>query len=119
MKKYAIWRNIILMLLFFIGIVGADIGFYTFLRIAVFIGLGVFGTMFSWLSYLHDSNIGDFNMAMLIAETIIVILFNPFAPFYLDSDTWVIIDVACLIFLIIKTIKTSREKDEENQNAKD
>jgi hypothetical protein len=111
MKKYAIWRNIILMLLFFIGIVGADIGFYTFLRIAVFIGLGVFGTMFSWLSYLHDSNIGDFNMAMLIAETIIVILFNPFAPIYLDRDVWVIIDVVCVLFLIIKTIKTAREKD--------
>jgi hypothetical protein len=50
-------------------------------------------------------------MAMLIAETLIVILFNPFAPIYLDRDIWVIIDAVCLLFLIIKTIKTAREKD--------
>ena len=70
-------------LLFSIG--DLPYGFYTFMRIVVPI-LSVIYLFFAFL--LTD----EFNL-MMIPNILIVILWNPLIPVYLDKETWVIIDV--------------------------
>lgn len=84
-------------LLLLIAVLNLPIGYYTFLRIAVFIGAVIVVISFknSRVSYWH------------IIFGLIAILFNPFLPIYLHSKlTWTFIDIVCGLLFIIKALTT-------------
>ena len=66
-------------------------GYYQLLRWVV-LGIG------AYLGYLSIKK-EDITWAIIMG--IIVIAFNPFFPFYLDKEVWIIIDfIASILFLI-------------------
>lgn len=66
-------------------------GYYQLLRWVV-LGIG------AYLGYL---SVKKENIAWAIIIGIVAIIFNPFFPFYLDKEVWIIIDfIASILFLI-------------------
>ena len=70
-------------------------GYYQLLRIVVTISSGI-----SAYNAYEDNNQG-----LSIAFALVLILFNPIAPIYLDKGTWVIIDIIVGIFFGINGFK--------------
>lgn len=83
-SKFFILPIVISAILFF-SIGELPYGFYTFMRIVVPI-LSVIYLFFAF------NKTDEFNL-MMIPNILIVILWNPIFPVYLDKETWVIIDV--------------------------
>ena len=77
----------------FVSIAELPYGFYTFMRIVVPLLSGIY-LIFAFL--LTDG----FNL-MHIPNILIVILWNPILPIYLDKETWVVIDAIAGISQII------------------
>ncbi len=87
------WIAWILGALLLVAIARLPIGYYAFLRLAVFIG----GVVLVWQAWQAQRQLGG--AAILVAG--IALLFNPIAPvhFY-DKSTWQVIDLACGLFFL-------------------
>ncbi len=87
------WIAWILGALLLAAIARLPIGYYSFLRLAVFAG----GAVLVWQAWQAQRQLGV--AAMLVA--LIALLFNPIVPvhFY-DKGTWQVIDLACGIFFL-------------------
>lgn len=83
MPKFFILPLVIATILF-ISIAELPYGFYTIMRIAV--------PLLSAIYLLFAYFAKDKFSLMLIPNIIIVILWNPIFPIYLDKETWVVID---------------------------
>lgn len=68
----------------FISIAELPYGFYTFMRIVV----PILSVIYLFFAYIVEEKFS----LMLIPNIIIVILWNPIFPVYLDKETWVFID---------------------------
>lgn len=102
-KLFRITKNhyplIIISMLLFIGVLNLPYGYYTFLRIVVFISS-------LYLAYKYHKNKLELWLWVFL---IIAILFNPIIPIYLSKTTWVYLDimVGCLFLLPIKHFKST------------
>ena len=84
---------ILIAILLFIGIASLPVGYYTFLRIAVFI-VSIIG--------LYKEYQGEIDF-WIIGLGLFGILFNPIIPIYIhDKSAWAIIDGIAGVFFIIK-----------------
>lgn len=69
------------------------IGYYSFLRLAIFIG----GVVLVWQAWEVQRQLGG---APLIVA-LIALLFNPIVPIHFyDKSTWQVIDLACGLFFL-------------------
>jgi hypothetical protein len=84
---------LIISAILFVSIADLPYGFYTVMRIVV----PFLSALYSILTYMLKD---EFSF-MLIPNILIVILWNPILPVYLDKETWVIIDVIAGISQII------------------
>lgn len=107
--KFCIGMCLLLAVLFSVGIADLDYGYYVFLRIFTFVALAII--IFAY-SLDHDSFLNLVNIVFLV----IMILFNPFFPIYLDKELWVILDIVsavCMIgigiYVLVKDIKSNDE----------
>ena len=90
--------------LLFIALVDLPIGYYTFLRIVVTIG--AIGAIIS-----ETENGINF---WVITFGIIVILFNPIIPIYLnDKYAWMPIDIITAVLFLIKSFTLNKQKKDE------
>lgn len=87
--KICSFISLILTVLFFISIFDLPYGFYTFMRILVFILSVIF-------IFLYYSERGYFS-STLIPVIIIGTLWNPIIPIYLTKDIWVVLDIIAAI----------------------
>lgn len=72
------------------------IGYYTFLRIIIFI---------SAIIVIYSEYEGEIT-GWILAFGIIAILFNPIIPIYLhEKSTWAIIDIAAALLFVVKGSK--------------
>lgn len=89
MKKNIITIIAVIMLLLAIPSIW-PYGYYQLLR-WIILGIG------AYLGYL---SIKKENITWAIIMSIIAITFNPFFPFYLDKEVWIVIDfIASILFL--------------------
>lgn len=87
-----IWICFIPAVLLIIGMADLPIGYYTFLRIVVFITSCI-------LAYAHYSQENKLSFGAVLFG-LIALLFNPLLPVYLnDKDTWAALDmISAIIF---------------------
>lgn len=104
--------------LYCIAIADLEYGYYTFIRIASFVGIPVLAFLWFLIS-------DKFLTPVMIIPAIIFILFNPVLPIYLDKDTWVVLDAICAICLIVlaayvwftkRNIDDGKNEDGSNEN---
>ena len=76
-----------------ISIAELPYGFYTFMRIVV----PILSVIYLFLAYMYEEKFS----LMLIPNILIVILWNPILPIYLDKDTWIVIDAIAGICEIV------------------
>lgn len=84
----------------FISIAELPYGFYTFMRIVV----PLLSAIYLFFAYMFKD---EFSL-MLIPNIIIVILWNPILPIYLDKETWVVIDAIAGISQIVMAFYSYR-----------
>ena len=75
---------ILLSAILFISIAELPYGFYTIMRIVV----PLLSSIYLYFAYIEKE---DFSL-MMISNILIVIIWNPIFPVYLDKETWIIID---------------------------
>lgn len=92
---------IIIAIIFLISTADLPYGFYTIMRIAVPLLSAIF------LFFLYCELNEEFNL-MLIPNILIIILWNPILPIYLDKDTWVIIDLIAVLAELIVSVYAYR-----------
>lgn len=92
MVKFFILPLVIAAILF-ISIAELPYGFYTFMRIVV----PLLSIIYLFFGYIAEDKFS----LMLIPNILIVILWNPILPVYLDKDTWVVIDAIAGICEIV------------------
>lgn len=93
-----IWLFIIPAVFLLIGLADLPIGYYTFLRIVVFIA----SILLSLKTYNDNDNDKNKLSIWTILFAIIAILFNPLIPVYLnDKEIWSILDVIVAVIFII------------------
>ncbi|MBQ8140597.1 MAG: hypothetical protein IJ038_02755 [Clostridia bacterium] len=85
--------SIILAALYFLGILDLDYGYYTFLRIFSFVSLFV---LLALNSILSENFLNIINGIIAV----MIIVFNPIFPIYLDKEVWVVIDLICGIVMV-------------------
>jgi len=73
-----------------IAVLDLPYGYYTLLRIVVFIVAGII----AFLAFKNDKEL------LLILFGAISILYNPIIPVYLNKNTWIIIDVLVAVFVL-------------------
>lgn len=83
-SKFFILPIVISAILFF-SIAELPYGFYTFMRIVVPLLSAIY------LFFAYDKT-DEFNL-MMIPNILIVILWNPIFPVYMEKETWVMVDV--------------------------
>jgi len=80
--------------LLFIAVANLPIGYYTFLRIIISIGAAAI------IIYEFENGLS----LWIIVFGLILILFNPLMPIYLnDKKAWIPIDIICGLLFFIKT----------------
>jgi hypothetical protein len=99
LPKFFILPFIIAAILF-ISIADLPYGFYTVMRIVV----PLLSAIYLFFAYIMSDG---FNL-MMIPNVLIVILWNPILPVYLDKDTWVIIDAIAGMSQIVMTFYAYR-----------
>lgn len=93
---------LIIAAILFISIAELPYGFYTFMRIAV----PILSAIYLFCSYAEKE---EFNL-MMIPNILIVILWNPIFPVYLDKDTWIIIDLVAGICELVVALYNFRKR---------
>lgn len=97
-----IWLFLIPAALLLIGIADLDIGYYTFMRIVVFLA----GCFITFVSYKENDRVNFWTAAFAL----VAILFNPIIPVYLhDKDTWAVLDFIGAALFAIKGFLVYRE----------
>ena len=84
---------LIIAVILFISIAELPYGFYTVMRIIV----PLLSAIYLFFSYMLKDK---FDL-MLIPNILIVVLWNPIIPVYIDKETWVVIDAIAGISQII------------------
>ncbi len=79
--------------LYLIGVADLDYGYYTFLRIASLIAL------VSLILVYWSETVNALNPVTIIGG-VILILFNPIFPIYLDKEIWVVLDIISAVSMI-------------------
>lgn len=74
-----------------IAVLDLPYGYYTLLRIVVFIVAGII----AFLAFKNDKEL------LLILFGAISILYNPIIPVYLNKNTWIIIDVLVAVLFVL------------------
>ena len=94
-----IWLFLIPTVFLLLGVVDLPIGYYTFMRIVVFIS----SCLIISINYKEHNKLDLWT----ILFALIAILFNPIIPIYLhDKDVWAILDViGAIIFMINGVIR--------------
>lgn len=112
--KFCLAMPLIMAVLYLIAIADLDYGYYTFLRIISLIMLGIF-------VFVYYGATESFLNFPCISAIFIIILFNPITPIYLDSSTWLILDLisAAVMFLITIYIFVKDVSKEDNPSASD
>lgn len=123
--KLSIYIRVITILLLLVAIGQRSVGYYTFLRIFVFIS-GFYTLLLAiMLRGKHHSitNMDEMDF-LIISICLIIILFNPIIPIHFKKEVWIIIDVICFWIFLISLIfvnekevlfeKTSRYLDQNN-----
>ena len=83
--------SILTAILLVVGCFRLPIGYYTFLRIVVFVAAG----------FLLFKLITDGNNQQAIIMGLVAILFNPIIPIYLHSKTaWIVIDALTAVWFV-------------------
>lgn len=97
-----IWIFLVPIGLLLLGLADMPIGYYTLVRIAVFL-ISIFSCL---ISYHSDKEIG----IATITFGLIAILFNPIFLVYLnDKDIWTAIDIVVAILLAIRYFTLPKE----------
>lgn len=96
---WALGTGLGLMAAYFFAVLDLPYFYYQLLRIASVILLPVFAFNCCMIS----NKILDI---VTIFSAIILILFNPFLPIYMDKDTWVVFDILSSISIAICTVIT-------------
>ena len=89
---------LIIAVILFISIAELPYGFYTVMRIIV----PLLSAIYLFFSYMLKDK---FDL-MLIPNILIVILWNPILPIYMDKETWVVVDAIAGISQILMTFYT-------------
>ncbi len=90
LKKNIFWILVIVAILLAIGCFSLPIGYYTFLRIVVFVV-----AILAIIANMEDG----FNWCNIVFA-IVAILFNPIIPIHLHSkEAWAIIDAICAVWM--------------------
>ena len=97
---------IIIAAILFISIAELPYGFYTVMRIVV----PILSAIFLLWAYCEAD---EFSL-MLIPNILIVVLWNPIFPVYLNKETWVVIDAIAGISQIIMAFYAYRLGKENN-----
>ena len=69
-------------------------GYYTFIRVLSLFGMLVLG--FLWLMIAEKPL-----SPIMIVLTVILVLFNPIIPIYLDKETWIVLDTISAFTLLV------------------
>ena len=93
---------LIIAAILFISIAELPYGFYTFMRIAV----PILSAIYLFCAYAEKE---EFDL-MMIPNILIVILWNPIFPVYLDKDTWIIIDLVAGICELVVALYNFRKR---------
>ena len=97
-----IWLYLIPAAFLLLGVADFPIGYYTFMRIVVFIA----SCMIISINYKTHNKIN----LWIVLFALIAILFNPIIPIYLhDKDIWAILDIVGAIIFIIDGIIRYKE----------
>ena len=91
---------LIIAIILFISIAELPYGFYTIMRIVV----PLLSAIYLFFAFIYT----DGFRLMHIPNILIIILWNPIAPIYLDKETWVVIDAIAGISQIIMTFYAYR-----------
>lgn len=95
----------ILGILYLIGTLDLEYGYYTFLRIFSFVSTAVY-LIFLWNDSLlwYCKTPEKRTVIVIIIQVVALILFNPIMPIYLDKDTWVVLDIVFGTLMIILSL---------------
>lgn len=107
-----IWLFLIPAAFLLLGIADLPIGYYTFLRIVVFIS--------SCLVAMGSYAQGDKLNLGVILFAVIALLFNPFIPVYLhDKEAWSVIDsITGVIYVGVGIYAAIQDKKKENEHKR-
>lgn len=107
-----IWIFLIPAAFLLLGIADLPIGYYTFLRIVVFIS----SCLVAIGCYVQNDKI-SFGVILF---AVIALLFNPFCPIYLrDKETWSVIDaIVGVIYLGVGIFATINDKKKGNEHKR-
>lgn len=83
--------KIIIAVLLFLAVLDMPYGYYTFLRLVVFIS----SSFFVYQNYKSEK------MFWVWSFVLIALLFNPVFPIYLDKTLWVVLDILTGIFMLV------------------
>ena len=89
----------VLSVLYFVAIEDLPYGYYNFLRIASLVLIPIY--VYRYLC------VSDFNRAInfvTVSSLIVLILFNPIAPVYMDKETWSAIDTISGLFFATSNV---------------
>lgn len=94
-----IWIFLVPALFLLIGIADLPIGYYTFMRIVVFLA----SCFITFASYKENEKVN----LWVILFALVAILFNPIIPIYLhDKDTWAVLDFIGAAIFGVKGFQT-------------
>lgn len=124
--KFSMGCSIVFAILFFIGSLNLEYGYYEFLRVMLFIFIPIFIiTYSSSFNYARIFTFEDFRSVPIFLNIIMYILFNPVAKFSFSSDVWKEIDKVCgfvqlfiLVYIIYKHIIKYDDMQEELKGDK-
>lgn len=97
MKIITIITKLTASLLLFLAIFNLPYGYYTFLRIIIFLIAG-------WCLFDEYNTIGKLTLVWRIIFVLIALIFNPVLPIYLSKDVWQIIDIICSILFLVSAV---------------
>lgn len=86
--------NLIMAALFLIGVADLPYGYYQFLRIATMVLSGI-SILYAFMIYEKFVNFP------CISSLLILILFNPVLPIYMDKESWAVFDVISAALVLV------------------
>ena len=83
----------VLSALYLIGIADLDYGYYTFLRVFSLVALGS-------LIFAYAIESDKLLTPITIVAGVVLILFNPILPIYLDKEVWMVLDIISAVVML-------------------
>ncbi len=83
---------ILVAIMSFIGIASLPYGYYTLLRIVVFVAAGILA--------IYD--LDRKSTAFFIISALVALIFNPIIPLYLDKGTWQVLDFLSGVYMLVR-----------------